>query len=597
MRNWNHKNSETVDLDQTLKMCKPRCVSDDEVSCYNPKLKVDRGIWKEAVAYGRSSRRMAVWAFLSACCVVLIVSVYHYQDAKYLVVPPSPSLWLRRVKTPKYPTPTSVLVPPLAIQNLPTSLAWKKGRKNPGTTNNKVLPADAGYYFNPSILELADGKHIFAVRMGWLYHSGCEKFMAASVASPSSELMVESAFHCLKHHKERFVDQTLLGEFDPLSQTMVVHDQGQAPSSMQPSLQDFDLTSWDAGASWHDTRLLHPFNYRPVPGVDKILLTSQNIEIIGHSDWNALDLDSNLCLHLTYITALDPSRILEPVSLNRHKMSRWLYYDAELERQEWGRRKRGESQWQLSPFDVARLKCHQRPPGLPALPFDPHAVSMYSASEIDQRRLSDSWYFIKDKNWSPFAYKGSILWSYKLEPHHVVCENDVDLNQEGSQDVDCVLCVTKYNSTSSHIFESLYHGLHQEGYDDVVAHLNGAPAFFVPGKNVYLGLMHIIKVNRTTDELGWEKRTKTYEHYFYTLEATPPFRVNAVATLRVALERSRGWSHWFDIDDLVTVEFVMNLQFHPDRKGREIVISYGDGDRFSRIATLSMDDVWASFDL
>jgi hypothetical protein len=69
-----------------------------------------------------------------------------------------------------------------------------------------------------------------------------------------------------------------------------------------------------------------------------------------------------------------------------------------------------------------------------------------------------------------------------------------------------------------------------------------------------------------------------------------------VSTLRVALERSRGWSHWFDIDDVVTVEFAMYMQFHPDRPGQEIVISYGDGDRMSRTATLAIDDIWNTLD-
>jgi hypothetical protein len=506
-------------------MCKPRTVVCDDDgddyfdTCYDPKHKADRGTC--TVQKGAASRHGRLWllTFVALAAVSFAsfqLSMHHHQDKKEKhSALPQRSRLLRKATTttPRFHSSPSVVAPPLVIQNLPESLAWKKARKKPRTSVIKVLPVEAGYFFNPSILELADGKHIFALRMGWLYRSGCEKYIAAAEASPSPELLVESTFHCLKHHKERFVDQTLLGEFDPLSHTLVVHDQGRAPSSLLPlsSIQDFAVDSWDAGAFWHDTRLLFPFNHRPMPGLDKILITSQNIEILGHDDWNALDCDSNLVLHLTYITAVDPSRILEPVSLNQHKMTQWLYYDAELERQEWDRRKQGESQWHLSPFDVARLKCHQRPSGLPALPFDPDEVTIMS-SDIGQRKLNESWYFIKDKNWSPFAYEGKVLWSYKLEPHHVVCENDVDLNQDGAKDVDCVLCVTKYNSSSAGVFDGLYHGLRQQGYDDVVAHMNGAPAYHVPDKNLYLGLMHIIKVNHTSDEIGWEnepKRTST----------------------------------------------------------------------------------------
>jgi hypothetical protein len=630
------------------KMCAPNpqcCFSDDG---YDPKLKVGttdpcnkQGVsvysqYASPSSSNPSSRRpwllvVAAMAVLSGATFTgLRVSLHRHQDhkkvARDLAMPPPPRtshrLLRKKETTPRRLFDVAPVVvssapqAPLTIQNLPQQLAWKKGEKHPRPSIVKLLPVDVGYIYNPSILELANGKQIFALRMGWLFGSGCEKIMAAAeAASPeSSDFLLESTFHCFKHHQERFIDQTLLGEFDATSNTMMVRDQGPAPSSLLSLNQDFDFaTSWDAGAFWHDTRLQHPFNHRPMPGLDKILLTSQNIEILGHADWNALDNDSNLVLQLTYITALDPSRILDPVTMNRHKMTRWLYYDAALERQEWDRRQQiggvggvelssssSPHEWQLSSFDVARLKCHQRPAGLPALPFDPQEVSVMNPSTsasslLDPPKLNNSWYFIKDKNWSPFAYEGKVLWSYKLAPHHVVCENDVDLTQDGTQDVDCVLCVTKYNSTSSHVFDDLYRGLRQQGYDNAVAHMNGAPAYFVPDKNLYLGLMHVIKENRTTDELGWGKTSKTYEHYFYALEATPPFRVAAVATVRIALERSRAWSNWFDIDHAVTVEFAMYMQYHPDRPGREIVISYGDGDRLARTATVGMDDVWASF--
>jgi hypothetical protein len=532
---------------------------------------------------------------LLLCVASASVCLVHFYENNLVVVPRSS--WLRSPEPRRFSSSSSsVVAPPLVIQNVPTHLAWKKGEKNPRTTEKiKVMPVDFGYYFNPSILELDNGKHIFALRMGWVYRSGCEKFhVTAADEAFSSELMVEAMFLCLKHHKERFVDQTLFGEFDPPSQTLVVRNQGRAPSSLLTSKKDFDSALWDAGAFWHDTRLVYPWNERPIPGLNKIFLTSQSIEILGHDDWNALDGDSNLCLHVTHLAAIDPLQVLKPDVMNRQKMTRWLYYDAEQDRQEWNRRKQGESKWQLSSFDIARLKCQQRPAGLPSLPFDPNEMSMNSLSNQD--RLDESWYFLKDKNWSPFAYNGTVLWSYTIAPNHVVCENDIDLRQEGADGADCVLCVTKYNSSSSSVFDALNHRLHLQGYENVAAHLNGAPAYLVPGKNLYLGLMHIIKVNRTSDELGWEKRSRTYEHYFYVLEAVPPFRVVGVSTLRVVLERSRGWSHWFDIDDVVTVEFAMYMQFHPDRPGREIVISYGDGDRMSRTATLAIDDIWNTLD-
>lgn len=279
-------------------------------------------------------------------------------------------------------------------------------------------------------------------------------------------------------------------------------------------------------------------------------------------------------------------------------MTRWLYYDKELERQEWqSRSTQNDYQWKLSSFDVARMKCRERPDELPALPFNPNK-RVDEAIEFEERMSDQDWYFVKDKNWSPFVYNDSVLWSYSLFPNHVVCENDVDLRQlpDGIDNVECVFCVTKYNSSSISIAERFYNSIHDQGFENVVGHLNGAPSYFIPEKNLYLGVMHIIKENHTTDDLGWEKRTKTYEHYFYALDAVPPFALKAISSVRVPLERSRGYSHWFDIDDTVIVEFVMYMQYHPDRPGREIVISYGDGDRHARVATLPLDDVLASFD-
>ena len=81
------------------------------------------------------------------------------------------------------------------------------------------------------------------------------------------------------------------------------------------------------------------------------------------------------------------------------------------------------------------------------------------------------------------------------------------------------------------------------------------------------------------------------------MEAEPPFRITAIAQRRIPLTRSRCWSPWFEVDDIVGEEFAMTMQYHPDRLGREIVISYGDGDRYARVDTFAMEDVWASFQI
>lgn len=200
---------------------------------------------------------------------------------------------------------------------------------------------------------------------------------------------------------------------------------------------------------------------------------------------------------------------------------------------------------------------------------------------------------IQDKSWSPFVYQSKILWSYSIEPH-VVCENDIDLmHRSGTEVVDCVLCVTKYNSTSPTVFEQFYHNIHMEGYDEVITHLNGAPAYLIQDQNVYLGLLHVIKTQYLTDAVGRLEKKRMYAHYFYTLEAFLPFRVTAIASKRVKLAHCRSWSPWFKFDDIVEVEFAMYMQYHPDRKGQEIVISYGDGDRNAHVNTFGMEEVWS----
>ena len=111
---------------------------------------------------------------------------------------------------------------------------------------------------------------------------------------------------------------------------------------------------YELGAFWFDTRLLFPYNHLPQPGQDKILLTSQNTELLGNVDWYELEDDSMFGLQLTYITAIDPAVLWKPHTLSHKRLSRWLFYDAELERPEWDRRKRG-SHWTLNTYSMMSL--------------------------------------------------------------------------------------------------------------------------------------------------------------------------------------------------------------------------------------------------
>lgn len=509
----------------------------------------------------------------------------------------------------------------LKVKNIPQILPRRVGSKV--LESSPIVKVDSYYVYNPSIVELADGSNIFAARMSWLYGGNCQRY--AQFEDP------ETMYNCLKTHITKFADQSLLGVYHPKSFTLEIT----SPSIELVDYNDADyqdVTSWNGGPGWFDTRLIHPYSYRHNPlntSAPKILMSSQNTELLGYHDWHELG-ESTLALQLTYIRPLDVQSILhshktsitKPIQ-EKTKMTRWLFYDAKLEQEEWERRRKGQA-WTPNTADVARLKCQTRPSSLPALPFTPgisdfHRHSQHHLSAYDSSRnvgvigtpdfhrrepgMKDmNWHTIKDKNWAPFVYndenvsdnKSRVLWSYSLEPH-VVCENDIDLNEQEAEDVDCVLCIAKYNSSSPEVFEKFYKRLHEQGYDKAVAHLNGAPAYYMEDRDVYLGLMHTITTEYRTDTIGRKEQRRVYHHYFYQMEAQPPFRIVAIAEHRVPLLRSRCWSPWFEVDDIVEAEFAMNMQYHPDRPNQEIVISYGDGDRYARVDTFSLEDVWQSF--
>jgi len=187
------------------------------------------------------------------------------------------------------------------------------------------------------------------------------------------------------------------------------------------------------------------------------------------------------------------------------------------------------------------------------------------------------------------------LWSYSIEPH-VVCENDIDISHTDAKDVDCVLCIAKYNSSSTEVFKTFYGNIKDQGYDDVVSHLNGAPSYYIEEKNVYLGLLHVIKTTYGTDAVGRPEKKRIYEHHFYITQAEAPFCILAVIPQCVPLQQSLCRSPWFKMDNIVKSKFAMYMQYHPNCPGWEIVISYGDGDHYAQVDTLSITQVWKTFD-
>jgi hypothetical protein len=322
----------------------------------------------------------------------------------------------------------------LRISNIPTSLPWKvSNRYGPPAT---VVPVDYAYFYNPSILELADGSFIYAGRMSWLYGGDCHKY--AHFDDP------EPIYNCLRTHAQRFADQSVIGQYRPVVGELEIV----SPSSNNEvfhlpefSPENSSMSPWNGGSEWFDTRLLYPYNHRySTDGGNKIIMTSQNTELIRNAEWSEVKDTSTLVLQLTYIGTLDPSPIFGKKNgavdfMSQKKLSRWFFFDANAEREEFDKRRKGIA-WTPMVFDVARLKCKARPAHLPALPFQidgnhepsqstraenhsttqPKSIGGHIGPELvheppagDHRRLAalegDAWVTIKDKNWAPFAYK------------------------------------------------------------------------------------------------------------------------------------------------------------------------------------------------
>jgi hypothetical protein len=145
----------------------------------------------------------------------------------------------------------------------------------------------------------------------------------------------------------------------------------------------------------------------------------------------------------------------------------------------------------------------------------------------------------RDKNWSPFEHKGTLYWSYKLSPH-VVCTNDIDISTLARNDaVDCVLCQRSHASSSTGIIDRLEQSLKLRVQHRLMNrqieinsefHLNGVPAFFIPGTGSYLGIGHVVVRCRGFMD---------YFHVLYKFEAEPPFRLTAVSAI-LNLEKSKS---------------------------------------------------------
>ena len=221
---------------------------------------------------------------------------------------------------------------------------------------------------------------------------------------------------------------------------------------------------------------------------------------------------------------------------------------------------------------------------------------------------------IKDKNWSPFFYRGRMLWSYLLSPH-IVCEmeqyiQDLPAFFARIEPDDCILCLRKFATNNSALFnehaerfsaaakarEARVLPKRKESPTTFNYHLNGVSAFKVRGRPFYLGICHSISDTwRQVDRMVHYQRLRTYIHFFYKMEAEPPFRILAISR-KIPLFQHRAVSSWFGVEEVVDVAFVSGLEYHPDQMGQEIMIAYGVGDLVSRVTKLSVEMALELFD-
>mmetsp|Transcript_7727 Transcript_7727/g.11059 ORF Transcript_7727/g.11059 Transcript_7727/m.11059 type:complete len:565 (-) Transcript_7727:315-2009(-) len=479
----------------------------------------------------------------------------------------------------------------LTVINMPNHLSWAPWY---APNRSAIVPVDYSYAFNPSILELSDGSHIFAARIGWVYFGNCKKYERENDAA--------SLYNCLRTHLHQYGDFSVFG---------FLHSEGNELEILPPTLladkghdNITNPLSWAGGQDWFDTRLVYPFNHRYDPSNNtrnhNILVTSQKTEYITGMDWFELEGSNNLILQSSFIGSVsNPSSWLQEkqaAPVKHNQLKRWVYYDDVAEKQEWKGREDGVSVWNITVADIARVKCKPRPQGYPPLPYNEgdFAPKNLPPSRVDKshRRLAaivtENSKVVVDKNWAPFVYKQRTLFSYDLEPHHVICENDVNPEDD---DIDCVFCIPKHRSNSSDVLSPFKAEMLSRGFNESRVHLNGAPAYHIEALNSFLGIMHVVNVKKYIDPAGLPKQTRAYEHFFYLTEAEPPFKLTRVAKHKIPLQSSRCISPWFGASDTVEVNFATYMQFHPDRPGAEIVISYGEGDRHPRISTFGMDEV------
>ena len=233
------------------------------------------------------------------------------------------------------------------------------------------------------------------------------------------------------------------------------------------------------------------------------------------------------------------------------------------------------------------------------------------------RRLDSFASEIKDKNWSPFSYNGTLLWSYHINPH-IVCQLDKDIYQisreaaasasasNRSSDFfdECAICRRRFASDHSALFENYTALMLQRVTSELLTrpnltilnkyanyHLNGLPAYRMRRKEHYVGIAHLvlgIYYEDSTFKADYYERQ--YIHFLYKMESRPPFRVLKLSR-PLPMETDRSVASWFNPNEIGGIAFASGFSFDSSAAGREFAISYGVGDHLSKVLRLGLRNV------
>ena len=164
------------------------------------------------------------------------------------------------------------------------------------------------------------------------------------------------------------------------------------------------------------------------------------------------------------------------------------------------------------------------------------------------------------KNWAPFQWKEKLLCEYTLHPHVIL-----DIDTETG-------ITTELYTTTTKVKGEGYFTLSTPNIITTSGSLRGgAPPILVNyldtvchhPDSFFLGIGHSIP----SKDIG-------YVHFFYTFEASPPFKITSI-------------SKFFKLDKKERIQFAAGLS----QENHDIYVSYGVDDCTNRIARYTIDDV------